>query len=117
MGARAAGGFSLLNCNCWYLTSTTTMLKRRYKCWRWFLHSLHLGMVVNTVKIWTEEPSVLELKYEWSLGQHLARGWSSTSSPTSAGTEASRAPTAQAGKDKQKRCGQGGINAGRKHLS
>lgn len=55
---------------------------------------------------------MLEL-YEWSLGQHLAQGWSSTSSPTGAGT----APTAQAGKDEQKRRGQGGINAGRKHLS
>lgn len=52
-----------------------------------------------------------------NLGQHLARGWSSMSSPTGAGTEASSAPTAQAGKDEQKRRGQGGINAGRKHLS
>lgn len=59
---------------------------------------------------------MLEL-YEWSLGQHLARGRSSMSSPTGAGTEASSAATAQAAKDGQERRGQGGINAGRKRRS
>lgn len=37
--------------------------------------------------------------------------------PTGAGTEARSAPTALAGKDEQKQRDQGGINAGRKHLS
>lgn len=33
---------------------------------------------------WTEEPP-----YEWSLEQHLARGWSSVNGPAGGGTDAS----------------------------
>lgn len=35
-----------------------------------------------------QEASVVEL-YEWSLGQHLARGWSSAKSPGGDGIDAS----------------------------
>lgn len=46
-----------------------------------------------------QEASVVE-SYEWSLGQHLARGWSSANGHAGDGLGASSASTALALKDK-----------------